>query len=82
MRFTLHSNKNTEKTRSPITGNEMELSVRAYCGNCGCLVSHKSIEAVEKAIANSCGCKKCGCLEITVKYTALEDVKVGHGDDK
>lgn len=78
MLFTLHSRENPDNALSPITGKEIHLSVRAYCGNCGCLVSHKSMEAVEKAISKYLGCKKCGCQTISVKYTATEDIEVSN----
>ena len=73
MRISLHKTAKIEKLISPITGNEIEFSIRAYCPKCGCLVSHASVKAVEKAIAAFDRCKKCGCNEVDVKYTAVEE---------
>lgn len=73
MRIKLHKTSTVEKLTSPMTGKEIEFSIRAYCPQCGCLVSHASIKAVEKAIAVFERCKKCGCNEVAVKYTAIEE---------
>lgn len=74
MRFSLHATAISQTLISPITGDKIEFQVRAYCPGCGCLVSHSSIEKVEKRLSEFEKCKKCGCLQVEVKYTAYETV--------
>jgi len=75
MRFSLHENNNIEKLLiSPLTGNKIECSIRAHCPNCGCLISHKSVSAVQKALTAYEQCKKCGCKEVAVRYVATEEL--------
>ena len=62
---------------SPITGKLLEMKIRAYCMSCGCLVSHKSVKAVKKAIDKYMSCCICGRRGLTVKYTFEEGVYGG-----
>lgn len=57
---------------SPVSGKELNFMIRASCRFCGCLVSHSSVKAVEKALQNYEKCKKCGNQEVTIKYTIVE----------
>lgn len=72
----LHRNtQNTDETLpSPLTGKHLAVKVRAFCPNCGCLISHKSVEAVKRALEKWEKCKKCGCVEAAVKYTLEEEI--------
>lgn len=74
MRFSLHKKEITETLISPMTGKQIEFSIRAYCPNCGCLISHSSVKTVEKALAKHEKCKKCNCVEVEVKYMAFETI--------
>ena len=59
---------------SPVTGNDMEVSIRAFCAKCGCLVSHGKAERVAKTVENFVVCKRegCNCASVRLKYTAEE----------
>jgi len=57
---------------SPITGKDIEVSIRAYCPKCGCLVSHGEAKTVSKAVDAFVKCKRCDCASLTIKFTAVE----------
>lgn len=59
---------------SPITGKDMEVSIRAFCAKCGCLVSHGKASTVAKTVENFEVCKREGCCSssLKLKYTAEE----------
>ncbi len=69
-----HKQNTVETMSSPLTGKAIEYSVRAFCSRCGCLISHKSVEAVKATLDKWSKCKKCGCVEATVRFTLEEEV--------
>ncbi len=74
MKLNRNTQSATETVPSPLTGKPLELKVRAFCPSCGCLISHKSVEAVKRALEKWDKCKKCGCAEAAVKYTLEEEI--------
>ena len=78
MRLHLRNQNVDETLPSPLTGKPIQLKIRAFCPKCGCLISHKSLEAVKTALANWQSCKKCGCVEAAVKYTLEEEILGTH----
>jgi hypothetical protein len=74
MRLHLRTPNADETLPSPLTGDPIQLKVRAFCPKCGCLISHKSLAAVKAALEKWEGCKKCGCVEAAVKYTLEEEI--------
>lgn len=77
MKFHLHEQNNDVTLPSPLTGKPIQFKVRAFCPSCGCLISHKSVEAVKTALEKWEKCKKCGCIEAAVKYTLEEEILGG-----
>ncbi len=74
MKLNLRKEKSADTLPSPLTGKPIEIKVRAFCPRCGCLISHKSVEAVKLALEEWEKCKKCGCIEAAVKYTLEEEI--------
>lgn len=74
MKFDYNNQDSAETMNSPLTGKPVEFSVRAFCSKCGCLISHKSVEAVKVALEKWDRCKKCGCIEATVRFTLEEEI--------
>ncbi len=74
MKASIHQNDMTKTITSPMTGKQLQFSVRAFCPLCGCLISLKSVSAVENTLSAWEHCKKCGCTEATVRYVAEEVV--------
>jgi len=74
MKFNHHKQNAIETMNSPLTGKPVEFAVRAFCSQCGCLISHKSVEAVKVALEKWEKCKKCGCIEATVRFTLEEEI--------
>lgn len=72
MKGSFSKNTNTNTIASPVTGKQLNFSIRAFCPVCGCLISLKSVSAVDKTLSEWEHCKKCGCTEATVRYVAEE----------
>lgn len=77
MIFHLHKQNTVETLPSPLTGKPVQFKVRAFCPSCGCVISHKSVEAVKKALEKWEKCKKCGRMEAAVRYTLEEEILGG-----
>lgn len=72
MKGSFSNNDSTDTIASPVTGKQLSFSIRAFCSACGCLISLKSVSAVDKTLSAWEHCKKCGCTQATARYVVEE----------